>query len=57
MWGVIEEGTGADVIHGNTTTVPEKDDRPRTSKSSLDTVRASVLVKFPEHEHTVLKGT
>lgn len=26
MWVVSEEGTCADVIHGETTTVPEKDD-------------------------------
>lgn len=45
MWVVSEEGTGADVIHGETTTVPEKDDgRPRASESSLDTVRALFLV-------------
>lgn len=54
MWVVSEEGTGADDIHGDTITVPEKDNnRPRTSKSSLDAVRASFLVKFPEPEHTV----
>ena len=42
---VSEEGTGADVIHGETTTVPEKDSgRLRASESSLDTIRASFLV-------------